>query len=174
VQHKETSEQVSRVRPDGHPMHVEPPTDRDHALTVRAGCSDSVHLALREGCSSSSPRVRDDSRLIVSGTVRLIAEHELRLILRGTQPLEPLPGVRFESTRVHNFGRTRTADIGRCGCWCEGGERLSELDRRPFVFADLDAVGERLVRQSLALIVGARVQGRAVYEQAECGAEVLA
>lgn len=94
-------EQVSRVRPDGHPMHVEPPTDRDHALAVRAGSSDSVHLALREGCSSSSPRVRDDSRLIVSGTVWLVAENELRLIPRRTQPLEPLPGVRFESTHVH-------------------------------------------------------------------------
>ena len=119
-------------------MHVEPPTDRDHALTVRAGCSDSVHLALREGCSSSSPRVRDDSRLIVSGTVRLIAEHELRLILRGTQPLEPLPGVRFESTRVHNFGRTRTADIGRCGFWREGGERIGDSYRRLFFFASVD------------------------------------
>lgn len=82
-------------------MHVEPLTDRDHALTVRAGCSDSVHLALREGCSSSSPRVHDDSRLIVSCAVRLVAEHELRLIPRGTQPLQSLPGVRFESTRVH-------------------------------------------------------------------------
>lgn len=66
---------------------------------------------------------------------------------------------------LHNFRRTRTPDIGGSRCWCEGGERLSELVRRLFVFADLDAVGERLVRQSLALIVGARVQGRAVYEQ---------
>ena len=92
----------------------------------------------------------------------------------GSAPAWHAGGQGFESPYLHNFRRTRTPDIGGSRCWCEGGERLSELDRRPFVFADLDAVGERLVRQSLALIVGARVQGRAVYEQAERGAEVLA
>src|SRR5690606_36529175 len=102
VQHEGTLDQVSRVRPDGHPIYVEPPTDRDHALAVRACSSNSVHLPLGQGCSSSSPRVRDDSRLVVSGTVWLVNDTEFRLIPRGTQPLEPLPGVRFESTRVHS------------------------------------------------------------------------
>ncbi|WP_225735693.1 hypothetical protein [Gulosibacter chungangensis] len=57
---------------------------------------------------------------------------------------------------------------------CEGGEGLSEPDRRPFVFADLDAVGQCLVRQSLAVLVGAGVQGGAVDQQAQRGAELLA
>ncbi len=83
-------------------MYLEPAADGDHALAVRAGSSDSVHLALREGCSSSSPRVRDHPRLIISGTDRPVAESEFRLTPRGTEPIEPLPGVRFESTRVHS------------------------------------------------------------------------
>ena len=104
VQHEGTSEQVSRVRPDGHPMHVEPLTERDHALAVRACSSDSFHLLLGQGCSSSSPRVRDDFRLVLGGTFRVVANTEFRLLPRGTKPLEPLPGVRFESTRVHKNG----------------------------------------------------------------------
>ena len=83
-------------------------------------------------------------------------------------------GQGFESPQLHNFRRTRTPDIGGTRCWCEGGERLSELDRRLFVFADLDAVGQCLVRQSLAVLVGAGVQGGAVDQQAQRGAELLA
>lgn len=98
------------MRPHGHPMHVEPQTDRDHALAVRAGSSDSVHLALREACSSSSPRVRDDCRLIVGGTDWLVVENELRPIPRGTEPLEPLSGVRFKSARVHQSEGPVNAD----------------------------------------------------------------
>jgi len=122
-------EQVFRVRPDGHPMHVEPPTDRDHALAARSGRSDSVHLALRERCSSSSPRVRDDSRLIVSGTVRLVAENELRLIPRGTQPFEPLPGVRFESTHLHLVRRRFSAPPPFSLCPRRAPERSISPDR---------------------------------------------
>lgn len=58
-------------------------------------------MTLRQGSSSSSPRVRDHPRLAVSGSLRLFIDAEFRLIPRRTQPLEPLPGVRFESTRVH-------------------------------------------------------------------------
>lgn len=65
-------------------MHLEPAADGDYALPVRAGSSDSVYLALREGCSRSSPRVRDNLRLILSGTVWFVAENEFRLIPRGT------------------------------------------------------------------------------------------
>ena len=54
-----------------------------------------------------------------------------------------------------------------------GGE-LSESDRRPFVFADLDAVGERLIRQALALVVRARVKHGAIGQQAEGRAELFA
>lgn len=102
VQNEGTSEQVSRVRPDGHPMHVEPLTDRDHALAVRVCSSDSVHLPFGQGCSSSSLRVRDDFRLVVSGTFWPVGDTEFCLIPRGTQPLEPLLGGRFDSTRVHS------------------------------------------------------------------------
>ena len=49
-----------RVRPNGHPRDAEPPGDRHHALTVRSGGSSSVHLAVRQGCSSPFPRGRDD------------------------------------------------------------------------------------------------------------------
>lgn len=61
----------------------------------------SVHLAVRQRCSSSSPSVHYDSGFIVGGTSRLVAKTEFRLFPRGAEPLEPLPGVRFESTRVH-------------------------------------------------------------------------
>lgn len=109
------SEQVFRVRPDGHPMHVEPATDGDHALAVRAGSSDSVHLALRQGCSSSSPRVRDDSRLVPGVATWLLAPAGFRLIPRGAEPLDPLPGVRLESTRVHPLINVPTPDTQRLG-----------------------------------------------------------
>ena len=64
--------------------------------------------------------------------------------------------VRQGSYEVHNFRRTRTPDVARDGFRCEGGEGLSEPDRRLFVFADLDAVGEGLVGESLAVVVGVR------------------
>ncbi|WP_419145365.1 hypothetical protein [Corynebacterium pseudodiphtheriticum] len=67
-------------------------------------------------------------------------------VMRRHGPCQGRGKVRALSRYLHNFRRTRTPDIGGSWCWCEGGERLSELDRRPFVFADLDAVGESLVR----------------------------
>lgn len=85
-----------------HPVYVEASTDRDHALAIRSGSSNSVHLAVRQRCSSSSPRVQYDSGLVLDGTLRLIASTEFRLLPRGTEPLEPLPGVRFESARIHH------------------------------------------------------------------------
>lgn len=94
-------------------MHIEPPRDRQDALAVLSSCSDRVHLLRRQACSSSSPWVRDDSRLVDGGTVRRISDTELRLIPRGTEPLEPLPGVRFESTRVH-----RVLVEALCLGWC--------------------------------------------------------
>lgn len=96
------AEKIPCIRPHCHPMHVESATDGDHALAVGAGSSDSVYLALCQGCSSSSPRLRDDARLALAGTMWLIVDAQFRLIPRRTEPLEPLPGVRFESTRVHN------------------------------------------------------------------------
>ena len=86
-------------------MHAEPPGDRNHALAVRSGSSNSVHLAFCQRCSSSSPRVRYDLGLVLGCILRLVAKTEFRLFPRGTQPLEPLPGVRFESTRVHKLER---------------------------------------------------------------------
>ena len=111
VRSEEKSEQVSRVRPDGHPMHIESSADGDHALAVRSGSSNSVYLAVRQGCSSSSPRFRHDARLTLGVTVRLVFDTEFRLLPRGTQPLEPLPGVRFESGRVHNVMSRDMGDI---------------------------------------------------------------
>src|SRR5690625_4548879 len=107
VSRRTLTQHVLRVRPDCHPVDAEPPTDGDDALVVQAGSSDSVHLTLRQGCSSSSPRVRDHPRLAVSGSLRLFIDAEFRLIPRRTQPLEPLPGVRFESTRVHQIPEPR-------------------------------------------------------------------
>lgn len=83
-------------------MHAEPPGDRNHALAVRSGSSNSVHLAVRQRCSSSFPRVRYDLGLALDCFLRLVAKTEFHLFPRGTEPLEPLPGVRFESTRVHS------------------------------------------------------------------------
>lgn len=97
----EPSQQVFRVRPHRHPVDLEPPADGDHAFAVRSGSSDSVHLAVRQRCSSSSPRVRHGPGLGLGGFLRLIVDTEFRLLPRGTEPLEPLAGVRFESTRVH-------------------------------------------------------------------------
>lgn len=51
------SQQILRVRPDRHPMHAEPLGDGRHALAVCPRGSNSVHFAVRQGCSSSSPRV---------------------------------------------------------------------------------------------------------------------
>ena len=82
-------------------MHTEPTGDRHDALAVRSGSSNSVYLAVRQGCSSSSLRVRHDARLSLGVTVRFVLDTEFRLLPRGTEPLEPLPGVRFESARVH-------------------------------------------------------------------------
>lgn len=94
-------QQVLRVCPHRHPVDVEPSADGDHAFAVRSGSSNSVHLAVRQRCSSSSPRVRYDSGVVLDGILRLVANTEFRPLPRGTEPLEPLPGVRFESTRVH-------------------------------------------------------------------------
>lgn len=121
--------------PHSRAMHIEPPRNRQDALAVLSSCSDRVHLLRRQACSSSSPWVRDDSRLVDGGTVRRISDTELRLIPRGTEPLEPLPGVRFESTRVHNFRRSRTPDGVRL-CRFVG---LNESDRRPFLLSSHDA-----------------------------------
>lgn len=85
-------------------MYAEPPGDRNHALAVRSGSSNSVHLAVRQRCSSSSPRVRYDLGLVLDCILRLVAKTEFRLFPRGTEPLEPLLGVRFESARVHLGG----------------------------------------------------------------------
>ena len=82
-------------------MDIEALGDRHDAFTVRAGSSDSVHLALRQRCSSSSPRVRHDARLVLEGTFWVVLDTEFHLLPRGTEPFEPVPGVRFESTRVH-------------------------------------------------------------------------
>ncbi|WP_218832344.1 hypothetical protein, partial [Micrococcus luteus] len=76
-------------------------------------------------------------------------------------------GQGFESPYLHQIGCTRTPDIGRCWFGYEGGERLSESDRRPFVFADLDAVGERLIREQLVLIVRSGFERGAVDQQTE-------
>lgn len=48
----------------------------------------SVHLAVRQRCSSSSPSVHYDSGFIVGGTSRLVAKIEFRLFPRGAEPLE--------------------------------------------------------------------------------------
>lgn len=93
------------VFPHCHPMYAEPPRDGYNALAVGASSSDSVHLALRQGCSSASPRVRNHPSLGLRSSYPLIVETEFRLTPRGTEPLEPLPGVRFESTRVHRMAR---------------------------------------------------------------------
>lgn len=95
--------QVLGVRPHRHPMHLEPPTDGDHALAVRAGSSDSVHLTVREWCSSSSPRVRYDVQLVLSATLRRVTDAEFRPTPHGIESLEPLPGVRIESAQVHSY-----------------------------------------------------------------------
>ncbi len=87
-------------------MHVESATDGDRAFAVGAGSPDSLYLALRQGCSSPSPRLRDDARLALAGTLWLIADVQFRLLPLGAEPLEPLQGVRFESTRVHRESRT--------------------------------------------------------------------
>ena len=71
-------------------MHAEPPGDRNHALAVRSGSSNSVHLAFCQRCSSSSPRVRYDLGLVLGCILRLVPKTEFRLFPRGTQPLEPL------------------------------------------------------------------------------------
>lgn len=105
----EPSQQVFRVRPHRHPVDLEPSADRDHALATRTGSSDSVYLALRQGGSSSSPRVRHGLGLGLGGFLRLIVDTEFRLFPRGTEPLEPLPGVRFESIRVHPTHDPRTS-----------------------------------------------------------------
>lgn len=74
----------------------------------------SVHLAVRQRCSSSSPSVHYDSGFIVGGTSRLVAKTEFRLFPRGAEPLEPLPGVRFESTRVHPLIDVQPLTLGMC------------------------------------------------------------
>jgi len=92
-------------------MDAEPPGDRHHALTVRSGGSNSFHLTVRQRCSSPSPWGRDDPRLDLDGTLGIVTTIEFRLLPRGTEPLEPLPGVRFESTRVHQNVVVQTDDV---------------------------------------------------------------
>ena len=90
-------------------MHAEPPGDGHHALAVRSGSSNCVHLTVRQRCSSSSPRVRYDVRVVLGGTLRSVANTEFRLIPRGTEPFEQLQGVRFESTCVHPVALIKSA-----------------------------------------------------------------
>lgn len=148
-------QQLLRVSPHGHPMHFEPPTDRDHALAVRAGSSDSVHLALREGCSSASPRVRDHVRLVASGILRFFSDAEFCLIPCGAKSPEPLPGVRFKSTRVHKCSESthrlqmsrRMNDrlLGNRGF----GFRAIDFLRRGFIRVPRSRAASGVVRSSL-------------------------
>ena len=141
-------------------MHTEPTGDRHDALAVRSGSSNSVYLAVRQGCSSSSPRVRHDARITLGVTVRLVLD---RLLPHGTEPLEPLPGVRFESARVHlcDVPGHRSDDgpgffvvwdapgLGRrCQCFFGSGSPMSTLF--PFWVANI-VIGRRCLGELSAM-----------------------
>ncbi|WP_223149126.1 hypothetical protein [Changpingibacter yushuensis] len=61
---------------------------------------------------------------------------------------------------LHNFRRSRTPDVGVLAC--RDGEGLRETEAGFLVFVDVDAVGERLVREPFAVGVGALVEELAV------------
>ena len=70
-------------------MHPEPPRQRVHPDTLRAGCSHSVHFLVREPCSRSLLwfRRRADQRVI--GLAVGLGIGADALVPRGNKPLDP-------------------------------------------------------------------------------------
>ena len=92
--------------PDRAAMHAELLGQRGDAQAVGAGCSHSVHFALRQACSRSSTwfRRRADQRVVrLSGGGVILAG---ALIPRGSEPLDPLSHVPVVVDGAH-----RTSDI---------------------------------------------------------------
>lgn len=72
-------------------------------LTVAPGGSDRVHFLRRQWCSGPSRWVQHHPGTLLGGCQFLAGQAPFGLFPRGTQPFQPLPGVRAESTGVHQI-----------------------------------------------------------------------
>ncbi|CAG7607843.1 hypothetical protein LEUCIP111803_01054 [Leucobacter soli] len=101
--------------------------DQSYARAVEECCSDCVHFLSRQRGSCSSPRVGHEIKFGKNGKLVFCDGRRPCLLPSQTQPFDPLPLTRFESTDVHNFRRTRTPDIGDVEAGMRRWSRLVDL-----------------------------------------------
>lgn len=91
----------SGILPHSHAVDVESAADRKDAFAVGAGGSNCVHFVWGKRRSRTSRWVQHHPRLGFRWSGLLSFDAPLCLIPRGTQPFQPLPRVRAESTGFH-------------------------------------------------------------------------
>lgn len=95
------SSTCSGLLPHRHSVNVESAADRKDTLAVGASGSNRVHFVRGKRGSGSSRWVRHDPRIWLGCRWFFARATPFRLLPRGTQPFQPLPRVRAESTGVH-------------------------------------------------------------------------
>ena len=107
VQLAPSSTRSPRLRPHGATVNPELLRKRDHADSLRAGCSHSVYFLVREACSRSLLwfHRRIDQRVV--GLALGVGVPASALIPRGNEPLDPWSPVPAAFHCVHHFRRTR-------------------------------------------------------------------
>lgn len=96
------SSTCSGLLPHRHSVNVESAADRKDTLAVGASGSNRVHFVRGKRGSGSSRWVRHDPRIWLGCRWFFARATPFRLLPRGTQPFQPLPRVRAESTGVHS------------------------------------------------------------------------
>lgn len=77
-----------RLHPHRATMHTESARERDHAHPLCVGCSSSVHVAVCQGCSSSSAWLRHGLEVVCMGAPRRPGDAALRLNPREIKALD--------------------------------------------------------------------------------------
>ncbi len=107
------SSTCSGLLPHRHSVNVESAADRKDTLAVGASGSNRVHFVRGKRGSGSSRWVRHDPRIWLGCRWFFARATPFRLLPRGTQPFQPLPRVRAESTGVHRYKKVGIREFVR-------------------------------------------------------------